>query len=239
MFHAILRLVTLNRDKSSKIGHRNRLRLRFLKSGLAGFSDYEIVELLLSFLIPRKDVKPLAKDMIIHFGCLKNIFDARMDELMAIDGIGEYAAVGIKFMHAIHGMYVQGVAEELPIFDNVDSMSTLWKTRIGGLTKEVFEIAYLGSDLRILRDGIERMESGTAVRTTIYPRKIAEAALKRNASAIVIAHNHPNGNAMPSDSDERITRTIKIALQYLDIRLIDHIIISATDCFSFAQAGLL
>ncbi len=83
------------------------------------------------------------------------------------------------------------------------------------------------------------MESGTAVRTIIYPRKIAEAALKRNAGAIVIAHNHPNGSAIPSDSDERITRTIKIALQYLDIRLIDHIIISATDYFSFAQAGLL
>lgn len=239
MFHAILRLVTLLQEKSSKFGHRNRLRLRFLKCGLAGFADYEIVELLLSFFIPRKDVKPLAKDMISHFGSLKNIFDAGIDELTAIDGIGEYAAIGIKFMKAVYPLYAQRVAEEMPAFDSVDLMSKLWKTRIGGLSQEVFEIAYLGSDLRILKDGIERMESGTAVRTMIYPRKIAEAALKRNASAIVIAHNHPNGSAIPSDSDERITRTIKIALQYLDIRLVDHIIISATDYFSFAQAGLL
>lgn len=231
--------MTLDQNKSSKFGHRDRLRLRFLKIGLDGFADYEMVELMLSFFIPRKDVKFLAKHMINHFGSIKNIFDANIDELQSIDGIGEYTAVGIKFMHAIYSVYAQEIAEEMPVFNDVNEMSKLWKTRIGGLKYEVFEIAYLGSDLRILKDGIERMESGTAVRTTVYPRKIAEAALKRNASAVIIAHNHPSGNSKPSDCDERMTRTIKIALQYLDVRLVDHIIISATDCFSFAQAGLL
>ena len=234
----ILRLVS-DQSSNSKInnfGHRRRLRERFLKTGLSGFSDHEVVELLLTIFIPRKDVKNVAKQALSKFSSLKGIFDAEVKDLMTIDGIGEKSAISIKIIKAI---YLQQSCEDSVFFDDFEKVSKIWKARMSGLTFEVLEVAYLGPNLQLLKDGIERLEVGTSLSVSVYPRKIAEAAIMRHASAIILAHNHPKGTACPSDYDERMTRKIKSVLQCLDIKLIDHIIIAGNDIFSFVQNNIL
>jgi DNA repair protein RadC len=208
-------------------------------SGFTSFSKHEIVELLLTLSIPRKDVKTIAKTLLQTFGSIKGIFDANIDDLVQIKGIGESTAVAFKIIRSVNNLYLQEQLEDTPVCNSVEKTSVLWKNRLSNLAVEVLEVAYLDSSLRLIKDGIERLETGTIVATTVYPRKIAEAALRRGARAIILAHNHPCGSAEPSDCDERNTRTIKIALQYLDIQLVDHIIVATSGTFSFKENGLL
>jgi DNA repair protein RadC len=111
--------------------------------------------------------------------------------------------------------------------------------RIGGLGHEVFQVAYLDSAGRVLRDGVETLEEGTIDRATIYPRRLVEAALRREAAALVLAHNHPNGDLRPSDQDKLLTRALVLATETVQIRIFDHLIVSADGVFSFRKAGLL
>jgi DNA repair protein RadC len=226
-------------DKFINYGHRSRLRSKFIRSGFTNFHKHEIVELLLTLSIPRKDVKTIAKTLLKTFGSIGGIFDANIADLVQIKGIGESTAVALKIIRSINNLYLQEQLENAPICNSVEKASTLWKNRLSNLAVEVLEVAYLDSSLRLMKDGIERLETGTIVATAVYPRKIAEAALRRGARAIMLAHNHPSGPAEPSDCDERNTRTIKIALQYLDIKLVDHIIVASNGIFSFKENGLL
>ncbi|MDR2778909.1 MAG: DNA repair protein RadC [Puniceicoccales bacterium] len=226
-------------DKSINYGHRNRLRKKFMRSEFDCFNEHEIVELLLTLSIPRKDVKTIAKTLLKTFGSIKGIFDASISDLVQIKGIGESTAVALKIIRAINSLYLQEQFEGQPLLNSVDKVFMLWKNRLSSLAIEVLEIAYLDSALRLMKNGIERLETGTIAATAVCPRKVAEAALNRKARAIILAHNHPKGAAEPSDYDERNTRTIKIALQYLDIKLIDHIIIASDRAFSFKENGLL
>ena len=118
-------------------------------------------------------------------------------------------------------------------------LSEFWRMRIGALGVEVFEIAYLDSAYRLLRDGVETVEEGTVDRATVYPRRVIEAALKRGAAALVLAHNHPNGDATPSEQDKLVTRAIVLAAETVHVKVADHIIVSAHDTFSFRKAGLI
>jgi DNA repair protein RadC len=111
--------------------------------------------------------------------------------------------------------------------------------RIGALKNEVFEVAYLDSGYRLLRDGVERLEEGTIDRAAVYPRKVIESALKRGAAAIVLAHNHPNADLKPSEHDKVLTRAIVLAAETVHLKVVDHLIVSAQDTFSFRKAGLL
>ncbi|MDR1595455.1 MAG: DNA repair protein RadC [Puniceicoccales bacterium] len=231
--------VSENTDNSVNHGHRSRLREKFLRSEFAGLCDYEIVELLLTLSIPRKDVKALAKKLLGTFGSLRNIFDAEVSDLTKVRGIGKSTAVALKVIRAVNVVYLREKLESGQVLDSSTKAIELWKNKLSNLKFEVVEVALLDSGLRLIKNGIERLETGTAAATTFYPRKIAEAAIRSNATAVIIAHNHPAGSAEPSDYDERSTRTIKTALQYLDVRLIDHVIISQNDAFSFKEHGLL
>jgi DNA repair protein RadC len=210
-----------------------------MRSEFACFNEHEIIELLLTLSIPRKDVKTIAKTLLKTFGSIKGIFDASIDDLVQIKGIGESTAVALKVIRASNSLYLQEQLEWQPIFNSTDKVFTLWQNRLSNLTIEVLEVAYLDSALRLMKNGIERLETGTIAATVVYPRKVPEAALRRGARAVILAHNHPTGSAEPSDSDERSTRTLKIALQYLDITLVDHIIIASNGTFSFKENGLL
>jgi DNA repair protein RadC len=221
------------------IGHRQRLRERFLKSGLAGFADYEVVELLLTLAIPRADVKQPAKALIARFGNLRGILDAPIEELRAVSGIGSVTPVALQIIKAAATLYLQQSAEELDSFANPARLSEFWRMRIGALKYEVFEVAYLDSGYRLLRDGVDRLEEGTTDRAAVYPRKVIETALKRGAAAIVLAHNHPNANLTPSEHDKVLTRAIVLAAETVHLKVVDHLIVSAEDTFSFRKAGLL
>ena len=229
----------MNESERNYRGHRQRLRDRFLRSGLAGFADYEVVELLLTLAIPRADVKQPAKALIARFGNLRGILDAPIEELRAVPGIGSVTPVALQIIKAAATLYLQQSAERLDSFADPERLSEFWRMRIGALKNEVFEVAYLDSGYRLLRDGVERLEEGTIDRATVYPRKVIEAALKRGAAAIVLAHNHPNADLKPSEHDKVLTRAIVLAAETVHLKVVDHLIVSAQDTFSFRKKGML
>jgi DNA repair protein RadC len=220
-------------------GHRQRLRERFLQTGFVGFKDYEIVELLLTLAIPRSDVKASAKALTARFGNLRGILDAPLEELQEIKGIGSVAPVALRIIRAAAALYLQQSAEGEESLANPDRLSAFWRMRIGALRDEVFEVAYLDSGYRLLRDGVERLEEGTIDRATVYPRRVVESALKRKATALVLAHNHPNGHVQPSEQDKVLTRALVLATETVHLKIVDHLIVSADEAFSFRKSGLL
>lgn len=226
-------------DEPHYHGHRQRLRDRFLKSGLVGFADYEVVELLLTLALPRADVKQPAKALIARFGNLRGILDAPIEELRAVSGIGSVTPVALQIIKAAATLYLQQSGEGLDSLADPTRLSEFWRMRIGALQNELFEVAYLDSGYRLLRDGVDTLEEGTIDRATVYPRRVIEAALKRGAAAVVLAHNHPNANLTPSEYDKVLTRAIVLAAETVHLKVVDHLIVSAQDTFSFRKAGLL
>ncbi|HNT28285.1 MAG TPA: DNA repair protein RadC [bacterium] len=221
------------------VGHRQRLRDRFLRTGLEGFSEHEIVELLLTLAIPRRDVKPAAKELVRRFGGLRGLLDASIEDVRAVPGIGEVAPVALKIVRETAALYLRKEGESAPFLGDVGKLVDFWRMRIGGLRHEAVQVAYLDAGYRLIREGVETLAEGTVDRAALYPRRVVESALRRGAAAIVLAHNHPNGVSTPSDADTVLTRAIVRALDTVSIRLLDHIIVAGDTHFSFRNAGLL
>lgn len=220
-------------------GHRQQLRERFLRCGLEAFNDREAVELLLTLVIPCADVQPPASDLIARFGSLRGILDAPLEELRGTKGIGAVTPAALQIVRASAVLYLQQTAEQSEILSGTTQLESFWRMRIGALRNEVFEAAYLDSGLRLLRGGVDRLAEGTIDRATVYPRRIVECAVRRGAAAVVLAHNHPNGQVQPSEQDKTLTRAISLAASTIQLKVIDHLIVSPDDAFSFRRAGLL
>jgi DNA repair protein RadC len=226
-------------DSSPSGGHRQRLRERFVKAGLEGFADYEVVELLLTLAIPRSDVKQPAKLLISKFGDVRGILDAPLEELQKVSGIGSVTPVALRIIKEAANLYLQQTAEQAESLADFDLLSRFWRSKIGALPYEVFQVCYLDSGLRLLRDGVETIEQGTIDRAAVYPRSVVEAALKRKAAALVVAHNHPNGDLRPTEQDKVLTRALVLAASTVGIKVHDHLIVSPEKVFSFRKEGLL
>ena len=220
-------------------GHRERLRERFLRSGLAGFAEHEVIELLLTLAIPRRDVKRPAKALLERFGSLRGVLDAPLPELQSADGIGRVSAVALHIIRESATLYLQETSENAEVLRDPERLSDFWRMRIGALRNEVFAVAYLDSAYRLLRNGVETLQEGTIDRAAVYPRRVVEAALKRQAAALVLAHNHPNGVVDPTEHDKFVTRAIVLAADTISLRVVDHLIVSPGETFSFRKAGLL
>lgn len=220
-------------------GHRQRLRQRFLKSGLEGFADYEVVELLLTLAVPRADVKQPAKALIARFGNLRGILDASVEDLRTVKGLGSVTPIALKIIKAAATLYLQQSGEGQDSLADPSRLADFWRMRIGSLQNEVFQVAYLDSGYRLLRDGVETLEEGTVDRAAVYPRRVVESALRRGAAALVLAHNHPNGHVAPSEQDKVLTRAVVLAAETVGLKIVDHLIVSASETFSFRKAGLL
>jgi DNA repair protein RadC len=220
-------------------GHRSRLRARFEKTGFNGFAEHEILELLLTLCIPRKDVKNLAKELLQHFGQLKQVLDAPIDTLKTFHGMGEAASIGLHIIRQAAALYLQENLEDTPILNSIDKLCHFWRVRISHLKNEVFEVAFLDKRYGLIHNGIERMQEGDIDRAVVYPRRILSAALKHNAAALVIAHNHPVGLAHPSEEDRILTQALIQATHSIGIPIIDHIIVAPNHHFSFRRSGLI
>lgn len=221
------------------LGHRRRLRERFVKSGLSGLADYEVVELLLTLAIPRADVKEPAKALIARFGNLRGILDAPLEEVRTVAGIGAVTPVALQVIKATATLYLQQRGEGRDSLADPNKLSEFWRMRIGALRHEVFQVGFLDSGYRLLRDGVETLEEGTVDRASVYPRRVIESALRRGSAALVLAHNHPNGDVTPSEHDKLLTRAIVLAADTVQVKVVDHVIVSVDETFSFRRAGLL
>ena len=221
-------------------GHRERLRQRFLRSGFDSFAEHEIIELLLTFCLPRKDVKPIAKSLLRKFKNIRGVFDADVDKLRTVQGIGNVAATGIVFVKHLMQKYFQENATEdhRDALNSYDQLGRFWQLRLAGLNYEVFEVAFLDTHLRLIEDGVKRISEGVVERTQISVRKIMEQALSKNAHAIIVAHNHPSGSPLPSEVDRLITQKIEKISETLGIRFIDHVIVGRSALYSLKKSSL-
>jgi DNA repair protein RadC len=220
-------------------GHRGRLRQRFLSVGIEGFAEHEVLELVLTLAIPRRDVKPQAKQLLKEFGSLRGVLDAPREPLQCVDGIGNAAITVLRIIKAVAESYSEQKIESSSEQVSIEDLAVFWQMRIGGMLTEVFEVAYLDTGNQVLKNGIERLAEGTLDRAAVYSRRVMEASVKRQAAGLVFAHNHPNGNTAPSEQDKLLTRALVLAAETLQIKVIDHLIVSKDEIFSFSREGLL
>lgn len=213
-----------SRPKHRGAGHRKRLRERFLNSGLEGFLDYEIVELLLTLGTPMKDCKPMAKEAIKKFKGLKGALDASLKDLQQIKGIGPMNAFGFKLFQAIAERYARESVPKKITLDSAKAVAEYLKEKIGREMKEHFIVLYLNIRNQLLHEEI--ISIGTLSASLVHPREVFKPAIDHRASSIVIAHNHPSGEASASESDYRLTEQLRTAGRYLDIQIKYHIIIT-------------
>lgn len=225
-------------DFSEKLGHRSRLRLRFLKGGIAALAEYEVVELLLTFAIPRKDVKPIAKSLLVRYKNLKEIMNTNPAELASYKGLGESSACLVKLMRELIPLYHLQTLEESKIeLESIDKLIQFFRARIEFEDHEVMEMLCLDSELRLLPNCVVRIFEGSVNSINVDIRRIIEIAVKKGASSIVIAHNHPNGDARPSDEDINFTRKLSLACKPINLCFIEHLIVAKTATFSFRRDG--
>jgi len=218
-------------------GHRKRLRDKFLKSGLAGFHDYEVVELLLSLGTPRKDCKAAAKEAIKRFQTLRGVLEAPAEELQKIAGIGAHSAFGIKLVQEVAREFLKAKILEKPFYRSSREVFDYLYHAMRGLKKEVFKVIYLNTQNQII-DTIDLGE-GTVNSSAVSPREVIEGALKSNGTALIFVHNHPSGNPEPSTNDKSLTRELVYTGRLLRLKVVDHIIIGDNRYFSFAGEGLI
>ncbi|MCK5256396.1 MAG: DNA repair protein RadC [Deltaproteobacteria bacterium] len=226
-----------NLNENSHDGHRRRLRQRFKKTGLEGFHDYEFVELLLTYAIPQRDVKPIAKELIQHFGGIKGVFDASIEELASVKGIGERSAILIKLLKDGATLYLKTRIKSKEVLSSPQDVFNFCRYALSGERNEKFTVIYLTTKNEVIE--VETLDEGTINRTAVYPRKVIEGAIRHNASALIFVHNHPSGDPTPSITDRRLTEDLEKAASTVDITVHDHIIIGKDSHFSGRENGWL
>ena len=230
-------------EKDSQ-GHRERIKEKFLKNGIDGFAEYEILELLLTYCIPRKDTKPIAKELLNKFKSLDNIFKADFDKLSAIDGLGKNSIVFLKLIGDLPSIIYKDelknkklVNKEILKISNKDILLNYLRNKIGYEEKEKFYVIYLSSSNEVIE--FEENSVGTLDRSSVYPREIYKKIINLNAKSVILAHNHPSDNITPSKCDIELTNEIAKGLKNFGALLIEHIIITKNSYFSFLEEGLI
>lgn len=217
-------------------GHRSRLRDKFLERGISGFSDVEIIELLLSFGTPRSDCKQQAKDLLAKFGTFAGVLEASEGSLQEVKGVGPKNSFALHFVHAVASHYLKQRIRGRRYLHSPGEVVDYLLYSMRGLKVEVFTVIYLDASHGIIDS--EVVAEGTVNVNTIYPREILKKAIQRHAAALVVAHNHPSGAIAPSPQDLRLTKTLFLLGSCMQIQLLDHIIIG-DGTYSFADHGLM
>ena len=217
-------------------GHRERLKQRFLEHGLDSFNELNALELLLFFTIPRRDTNVLAHALLDHFGSLEAMFSASARELCEVDGVGQNTATLILLIPQIMRKSKIAAANETKTIRSTADAGKYLLPRFMYEENEVLLMVCLDSQRKVIN--CVEMGRGVVNTVNVNMRKMVETALKSKASAVIIAHNHPDGVALPSAEDDVVTKQLRSALGLVGVQLIDHIIVAGDDFVSYRDSGL-
>jgi len=217
------------------VGERPREKL--LQRGAAALSDAELLAIFLRTGVTGKSAVDLARELLQRFGSLTNLFSATEKDFCAIHGMGQAKYVQLQ---AVVEMARRALREEMETGDALNSPGAVrdyLQLLLRGRSQEVFMAIFLDAQHRVI--AAEELFSGTLTQTSVYPREVVKRALHHNAAAVILAHNHPSGVAEPSQSDQALTDALKQSLSLVDVRVLDHFIVAAGACLSFAERGLM
>ncbi len=214
-------------------GHRERLRTRFIEGGHQAMPEYELLELLLFNAIPRIDVKPLAKRLLLEFGDLNGVIAASKHRIQQIDGANEWVFYHLRLAEAFAHRMGQGKLRERDVLSSWEALISYCRTVMAHRETEQFRVLYLDRKNILIAD--EAQAHGTVDHVPVYPREVAKRALELNASAIIIVHNHPSGDPTPSQQDEDMTRQLLAACEAIGVTIHDHVVIGKEEEYSFKR----
>ena len=220
-----------------QLGHRERLRERFLEGGADAMPDYELMELVLFAAIPRRDVKPLAKALIAQFGSFADAIAAPRARLLEVDGIGEAVVTQLKIVEAAALRLARSQMLNKPALSSWAALIDYCTAAMARSPHEEFRVLFLDRKNILIADEVQTR--GTVDHTPVYPREIVKRALELGASAIILVHNHPSGDPTPSRADIEMTREVTAAAKALKIAVHDHLVIGRSGHASFKALGLL
>ena len=219
------------------LGHRERLRERALAGGLAALPDYETLELFLFRSIPKRDVKPLAKQLLARFGSLGGVMGATAEELRTVAGVGLSVALDLKLLHELGLRTAREAVGRRPVISSWSALLAYVKTALAHEAREQFRVLYLDKKNQLIGD--EVMNRGTVDHAPVYPREVVRRALELSASAVILVHNHPSGDPTPSAADIDMTRQVIEAGKSLRIAVHDHLVVGRDGVASFKALGLM
>ena len=214
-----------------------RPREKLLSRGAAALSDAELLALLLRSGIQGKNVLQLAQELVDRFGGVAGLLHTPAEALKTVKGLGPAKRAELV---AVLELARRALAQQLtqkPLFNTPQAVRDYLQLQLGGLHHEVFAVLFLDSQHRLI--ALEEMFRGTLTQTSVYPREVVKQALTLNASSVVLAHNHPSGTAQPSRADEALTHTLNAALALVDVRVLDHFVVTASQAVSMAELGLV
>jgi DNA repair protein RadC len=203
-------------------GHRKRLRERYLRAGIRGFTQREALELLLTYAIPRKDTRDLSQELLNTFGSLSNLLRQSPGSLQSVKGLGESAAVLLSLVNQV--ISLSETPQKGIIITGPEQVADYLKKRLGTLRKERFSALLLNSSNELIAE--VDLEFGTVNRTQVYPRNLVEKVIAHSASGVILVHNHPGGRLEPSREDIALTRKLTSLGQEMDFRVLDHFIVT-------------
>ena len=218
-------------------GHRGRLRARYRLSGEAGLQDYELLELLLTYVIPRRDTKLLAKKLLERFGTLARVFEVEPEALEEIDGIGPQAATLLSLIRPLAVRFLTAPPSAKTLLKSTGDAAAYFQAKLKGLSEEEVHVAFVNAKNAVM--ATECLQRGTVDQSVVYVRKVIERALAHKASGFIVVHNHPSGDPTPSDQDRELTQALKAAAATVGVRFLDHLIIGEGAPFSFKASGLM
>lgn len=218
-------------------GHRERLREKFRKSGVASLHDYELLELILFRSIPRRDTKPLAKALLERFGSFAEVLSAPEHLLLEFNGIKEAVVTDLKLVHAAAGKFAHDQVKDRPVLSSWNAVIDHCRTAMAFNDVEQFRILFLDKKNALITDEVQ--QTGTVDHTPVYVREVVKRALELSATAIIMVHNHPSGDPTPSRADINMTKQIAEVAEPLGIALHDHIIVARNGHTSFKGLGLI
>ena len=223
----------------SNEGHRQRIREKFLNNGGSALADYELLEAYLTIAIPRRDVKPLAKQLIAKFGSFAEVINAKNEDLLSVSGVGENTLFALKIVsEAARRMSWEMLKDkDAPVIADMDALIDYCRMAMAYQDVEEFRLIYLNGKNRVIAEVTQ--QKGTINHVAIHPREVVKSALDNHASAVIMVHNHPTGDTTPSRADIDMTKKVNEALASVNIQLHDHVIVSKYGCYSFRSAGLI